>query len=72
MGLRSAFVAALCAGVAMVGVSVHGLLGVDAQLERSAFAARQQQLVGYHSVRVLERVGSGDCNAVAPKSHQRA
>jgi hypothetical protein len=42
-GTRSIFVAALCAGVAMVGLSVHGLLGVDSELQRSAFAAQQQQ-----------------------------
>ena len=48
---RSAFAAALCAGVAMVGTSVHGLLGVDAELQRSALAA--QQTIEDHSVRVL-------------------
>lgn len=45
---RSVFVAALCAGVAMIGASVQGLLGVDAELQRSAFAAEQ--------VRTFERV----------------
>jgi hypothetical protein len=45
---RSVFVAALCAGVAMIGASVQGLLGVDAELQRSAFAAEQ--------VRTLEPV----------------
>ena len=29
----------------MVGLSVHGLLGVDNELQRSAFAAQQQQRV---------------------------
>jgi hypothetical protein len=38
---RSAFVAALCTGVAMVGASMYGLVGVDADLQRSAVAARQ-------------------------------
>jgi hypothetical protein len=38
---RSVFAAVLCAGVAMVGASVNGLLGVDAELQRSAFAADQ-------------------------------
>ena len=38
---RSVFAAALCAGVAMIGASVNGLLGVDAELQRSAFAAQQ-------------------------------
>jgi hypothetical protein len=48
---RSVFVAALCAGVAMVGASVHGLLGVDAELQRSAVAA--QRTIEDHSVRVV-------------------
>jgi hypothetical protein len=48
----------------MLGISVHGLLGVDADLQRSAFAAhvvQQQQNGGveYHSVRVLRH---GDCD----------
>ena len=38
---RSVFAAALCAGVAMVGASVNGMLGVDAELQRSAVAAEQ-------------------------------
>jgi hypothetical protein len=44
----------------MVGLSVHGLMGVDADLQRSAFAAQQQQqLVNqYH---VLYHRG-GDCH----------
>jgi chitinase len=37
----------------MVGLSVHGLLGIDAELQQSAVAARQQQSVGYHSLRVV-------------------
>jgi hypothetical protein len=44
----------------MLGISVHGLLGVDADLQRSAFAAQQQHSVEYHSVR--------DCHHVAPPS----
>jgi hypothetical protein len=47
----------------MLGISVHGLLGVDADLQRSAFAARVvQERNGseYHSVRVLHR--HGDCD----------
>jgi hypothetical protein len=43
----------------MLGVPVHGLLGVDAELQRSAFAAQQQRSVEYHSVRVHE--WRGDC-----------
>ena len=42
---RSVFAAALCAGVAMVGASVHGLMGVDAELQRSAFAANQHRIL---------------------------
>lgn len=45
---RSIFATALCAGVVMVGASVHGLVGVDAELERSAVAAEQ--------LRTFERV----------------
>ena len=47
----------------MLGISVHGLLGVDADLQRSAFAAhvvqQQNNNVEYHSVRVLRH---GDCD----------
>jgi hypothetical protein len=38
---RTVFATALCAGVAMVGASVNGMLGVDAELQRSAVAAQQ-------------------------------
>jgi hypothetical protein len=41
---RSAFAAALCTGVAMVGGSVHGLVGVDAELQRSTVAAQYETL----------------------------
>jgi hypothetical protein len=50
---RSAFVATLCAGVALVGASVHGLLGVDAELQRSALAA--QQTIREDGIRVIDR-----------------
>jgi hypothetical protein len=63
-GTRSIFVAALCAGVTMVGLSVHGLLGIDSELAQSAMAARQQQPVSYHTVHYVHR---GDCHA-APAS----
>jgi hypothetical protein len=54
----------------MLGVSVHGLLGVDADLQRSAFAAREQHMVANHSVRVVEQYG--DCDqAPPPKSNTR-
>jgi hypothetical protein len=59
-GTRSLFVAALCTGVAMVGVSVHGLLGVDNELQRSAFAAQQQQQRVIESIHV-SYLRSGDC-----------
>ena len=49
----------------MLGVSVHGLLGVDADLQRSAFAAREQQhMVADQSVRVVDHYG--DCNQAPP------
>jgi hypothetical protein len=54
----------------MVGLSVHGLLGVDAELQRSAFAAQQQQhqVNDYH---VLYHRG-GDCHqGSAPAPSQR-
>ena len=38
---RSAFAAALCTGVAMVGASMYGLVGLDGDLQRSTAAARQ-------------------------------
>jgi hypothetical protein len=63
-GRRTVFVSALCTGVAMLGVSVHGLLGVDADLQRSAFAAREQHMVANHSVRVVEHYG--DCDQAPP------
>jgi hypothetical protein len=71
-GTRSVFVAALCAGVAMVGASVNGLLDVDAELQRSAMAA-QQQTVGKHTFRVDYRAPQRgwDCPAPEPSSKQR-
>jgi hypothetical protein len=71
-GRRSVFVGALCTGVAMLGISVHGLLGVDADLQRSAYAARvvqQHNLVEYHSARALPH--HGDCNQYAPPPGSR-
>ena len=56
---RSVFAVALCSGVAMVGASIYGLLGVDAELQRSALAA-QQNTIEQHSVRVIDR---HDCPA---------
>jgi hypothetical protein len=47
----------------MVGLSVHGLLGIDAELQQSALAARQQHTV--QSVPVMH--DGGDCNR--PPAH---
>jgi hypothetical protein len=63
---RSVFAVALCSGVAMVGASINGLLGVDAELQRSVLAA-QQTIEQEHSVRVIDR---HDCPPPAP-SRQR-
>jgi len=50
----------------MLGISVHGLLGVDADLQRSAFAVLQEHnMVEYHSPGVEPR-RHGDCNQYAP------
>ena len=70
---RSVFVASLCAGVAMIGVSVHGVLGVDAELQRSAFAAQQRTSDGIDSVRVSHSIRNVKCPApaAAPRSKQR-
>ena len=45
----------------MVGVSVHGLLGVDTELQRSAFAVQQQQ----QHQRMID-YGRGDCPHQGP------
>jgi hypothetical protein len=60
-GTRSLFAATLCAGVAMLGISVHGLLGVDNELQRSAFAAQQHERV-IHVINYTR----GDCPQHAP------
>jgi hypothetical protein len=52
----------------MVGVSVHGLVGIDAELQQSALAARQQHTVEYHSVGVVHH--GGECDR-APASNPR-
>lgn len=54
---RSIFAVALCSGVAMVGASVHGLLGVDAELQRSALAAQRTIIEDQHSIQVIDRRG---------------
>ena len=63
---RSVFAVALCSGVAMVGASVHGLLGVDTELQRSAFAAQQTIEQQHQTIRVIDR---GDCEP--PREHSR-
>ena len=55
---RSIFAVALCSGVAMVGVSVHGMLGVDTELQRSVLAAEQTFERQHQTIRVIDR---GDC-----------
>jgi hypothetical protein len=68
---RSVFAAALCTGVAMVGASVHGLLGVDAELQRSAVAA-QHRTFDHDSLRVLAPYKwDGDCPGQAPAARSR-
>ena len=41
--IRSIFAVTLCSGVAMIGASVNGLLGVDTELQRSVLAAQTIQ-----------------------------
>lgn len=62
---RSVFAVALCSGVAMVGASIHGLLGVDTELQRSVLAAEQTIERQHPTIRVIDR---GDC---APPPHSR-
>ena len=69
---RSVFAVALCSGVAMVGASINGLLGVDAELQRSTLVA--QQTIREDGVRVIDRGDRRDCpapNTHSRKSHQR-
>ena len=69
---RSAFAAALCAGVAMVGTSIHGLVSVDAELQRSVLAAQERTNEG-RSFRVTWREQERDCPAPVsePRSSQK-
>jgi hypothetical protein len=56
----------------MVGLSVHGLLGIDTELAQSAVAARQQQQPVYDSVHVRLHQGAGcERSAPAPKPDTR-
>jgi len=65
---RSALVATLCAGVAMVGTSVHGLTEVDAELERSVLAAENDRAPDRSRLTVFTRDrGRDDCPAPDPR-----
>ena len=65
---RSVFAASVCAGVAMVGASVNGLLDVDAELQRSAVAAAQERTNDSHSLRVrFDRQHDWDCPGETPE-----
>jgi hypothetical protein len=68
---RSVFAAALCAGVAMVGASVHGLLGVDAELQRSALAAQQRAPDQTFRVLAPYKQDDGGCPGQAPAPRSR-
>jgi hypothetical protein len=59
---RSAFAAAVGVGVTMVGISVQGLLGVDADLQRSV-AAAQRQVIEERAVPVSSPHPGLDCPA---------
>ena len=63
---RSIFAVALCSGVAMVGASVHGLLGVDTELQRSVLAAEQTIERQHQTIRVNDR---RDCQPPREDSH---
>jgi hypothetical protein len=75
LGMRSAFVAAMCAGVAMVGASVHGLFDVDAELQRSVMAAQQQRQIKAVTFTVSTRERQRECPAwpaPPPRTRERA
>ncbi|HWM09443.1 MAG TPA: hypothetical protein VNO82_08860 [Solirubrobacteraceae bacterium] len=71
---RSVFATALCAGVLMVGASVNGMLGVDAELQRTALAAQQERTKESHSIRVTYREPKPDCGPEQsePRSSHKA
>jgi len=60
----------------MVGASVHGLLGVDAELQRSALAAAaQERTADGHALRVtFKQRDRGDCpgGGYVPRTSQRS
>ena len=59
---RSAFAAAVGVGLSMVGISVHGLVGVDAELQRSVSAA-QRQVIEERVLPVSSPERGWDCDA---------
>lgn len=63
---RSIFAVTLCSGVAMVGAAVHGLVGVDSELQRSVLAAEQTIEKQHPTIRVIDR---DDC--VPPREDSR-
>ena len=63
---RSIFAVTLCSGVVMVGAAVHGLMGVDTQLQRSVLAAEQTIEKQHQTIRVIDR---RDCEP--PREHSR-
>ena len=66
---RSAFAAALCAGVAMVGASMYGLVGVDADLQRSTAAAQklERAITVAHERPLLRVAHRRDCPSPRPR-----
>jgi hypothetical protein len=70
--MRSAFAAAVCAGLGMVGASVHGLMDVDAELQRSVMAAQQQRQVKAVSFSVSWRARDDCPGWPAPRTRERA
>jgi len=60
----------------MVGASIHGLIGVDAELQRSALAAAAQERTSDgHSVRVtFKQRDRGDCpgGGYVPRTSERS
>jgi hypothetical protein len=70
IGRRSVFAATLCAGAAMIGTSVYGIVGIDAELQRSAVAAQERTV---DSVRVSAPAfeTSRDCPGARDPSSRR-
>jgi hypothetical protein len=59
---RSAFAAAVCVGLSMVGISIHGLVAVDAELQRSVTAA-QRHVIEERALPVSSPQPGWDCSA---------